>query len=148
MIARTAVHAIIPALLLAVAVAACSTGASGTQPAEGAEEPAHVEDIAGSDVRLVTLTPQAATRLGIATAVAEAGIRGRILVPYASILYEPDGSSWVYVEQEPLHFVRHPVTIEIIEGDLATLTDGPAPGTVVVRTGVAELYGTEFEVGH
>ena len=32
--------------------------------------------------------------------------------------------------------------------DLAVLTGGPAAGTAVVSVGAAELYGTEFGVGH
>jgi hypothetical protein len=38
--------------------------------------------------------------------------------------------------------------IERVEGDNAYLSDGPPVGTVVASVGVAELYGTEFQVGH
>jgi hypothetical protein len=31
---------------------------------------------------------------------------------------------------------------------MAILKDGPPAGTVVASVGVAELYGTEFKVGH
>jgi hypothetical protein len=40
------------------------------------------------------------------------------------------------------------VEVDYIEGDTVVLNDGPAPGTVVASVGVAELYGTEFAVGH
>jgi len=39
------------------------------------------------------------------------------------------------------------VEILRVEGDLAILARGPAPGTAVVVVGVAELFGTEFGTG-
>ena len=35
-----------------------------------------------------------------------------------------------------------------VEGARVLLSRGPAPGTDVVTTGAAEMYGTEFELGH
>jgi hypothetical protein len=35
-----------------------------------------------------------------------------------------------------------------VHGQRAILANGPKVGTTVVGTGSAELYGTEFEVGH
>jgi len=72
----------------------------------------------------------------------------RKVVPYAAVVYDAHGASWVYTNPTPLTFVRHPISVDYIEGDLAMLSDGPSPGTMVVTSGVAELFGTEFEVGH
>jgi membrane fusion protein, heavy metal efflux system len=44
--------------------------------------------------------------------------------------------------------MRERVTVEFIEGDQAVLSKGPAEGSAVVTVGAAELYGTEFGVGH
>jgi multidrug efflux system membrane fusion protein len=44
--------------------------------------------------------------------------------------------------------VRERITVDDIEDGRAVLTDGPAVGTAVVSVGAAELYGTEFGVGH
>jgi hypothetical protein len=48
--------------------------------------------------------------------------------------------------------VRQSVTVaDVIPnsgGGLAVLSAGPTAGTTVVSVGVAELFGTEFEVGH
>jgi hypothetical protein len=72
----------------------------------------------------------------------------RKVVPHSAVIYGAHGESWVYTSPEPLTYVRHPITIDYIENDLAVLTDGPPAGTDVVTVGVAELFGTEFEVGH
>lgn len=70
------------------------------------------------------------------------------VVPYSAVLYDARGGTWVYTSPEPLVFVRHPIRIESIEGDQAVLSEGPSVGMAVVAVGVAEVYGTEFEVGH
>jgi hypothetical protein len=49
----------------------------------------------------------------------------------------------VYVSPEPLVFVRQPVSVEQIDGDLAILTDGPEPATRIVTVGAAGLLGVE-----
>ncbi len=71
----------------------------------------------------------------------------RKVIPYASVLYKAGGDTWVYTNPEPLVFVRHRISINYIDGDLAVLSDGPPSGTAVVTTGAAELFGLEFGVG-
>ena len=70
------------------------------------------------------------------------------VVPYSALIYDPFGLTWIYTSPEPRTFVRHQVQVDYIEGDVAILSDGPPTGTVVASVAVAELYGTEFEVGH
>ena len=72
----------------------------------------------------------------------------RKVVPYSAVIYDEHGNTWVYTSPKPLEYVRAPVTIDFIEGDVAVLKDGPPNGTAVVSVGAVELYGTEFEVGH
>jgi len=72
----------------------------------------------------------------------------RKVVPVAAVLYSATGASWVYTTSEPLVFVRHPVKIDFVEGDLAVLTEGPSNGASVVTVGAMELWGSEFYVGH
>lgn len=72
----------------------------------------------------------------------------REVVPYSSLLYDGSGHTWVYVSPEALTYVREAVEVEYIEGDQAFLLKGPKVGTKVVSVGAAELFGTEFEVGH
>jgi hypothetical protein len=71
----------------------------------------------------------------------------RLVVPYGAVIYDLHGETWVYTNPEPLVFVRHPIRVDYIEGDLAVLLEGPPAGTEVATVGVAELFGTEFGVG-
>ncbi len=115
--------------------------------------PAHVEPIEGSELSRVTLSEQAMQRLDVQTApVRETKVSRsqsqRKVVPYASLLYDAYGTTWVYTCPKPRTFVRHQVSVDYIEGDLAVLSDGPPTGTEVATVGVAEVYGTEFAIGH
>lgn len=107
--------------------------------------PAQVAPIPGTDLARVTLTKQAAQRLGITTVpvVAEPAL----VVPYAAVIYDTNGSTWVYTNPAPLAYVRHRISINRITGEQAVLSDGPAVGTPVVTTGAAELFGAERGVG-
>jgi hypothetical protein len=127
-------------------------------------QPARVEHIDGTAFSRVTLTPKAAERLDIKTgtvrevamtraaSVRPAAANGskalRKVVPYAAVLYDAHGDTWVYTSPAPLVFVRRPITVDYIDGDTAVLSDGPPVGTHVVTVGGAELFGTEFEIGH
>jgi len=115
------------------------------------QDPAVVEHIENSDLSRITLTERAAERLRIQTeAVRTEQVNGaaKLVVPHSAVYYAPDGEAWVYTNPEPLVYVRHAITVERFEGDKAFLTEGPPADTPVVTVGVAELYGTEFEIGH
>jgi hypothetical protein len=131
-------------------LAGCST-ASIDLPAVANEPPSHVEPIEGSELSRVTLSERAAQRLGIETAeVSSEEIEGtsRQIIPYGAVIYDSSGATWTYTSPEPLTFVRHSITINAIDGDRAMLSEGPEDGTAVVSVGAAELYGTEYKVGH
>ena len=70
------------------------------------------------------------------------------VVPYSAIVYDLQGNSWVYVSPEPLVYVRHSVSVEQVEGDLAILTQGPAVGTRIVTVGAAGLLAIERQLPH
>lgn len=70
----------------------------------------------------------------------------RKIVPYAAVIYDVKGGTWVYTNPEPLVFVRQPVSVDYIEDDLAVLSEGPPAGTAVVTVGGALLYGAETGV--
>jgi hypothetical protein len=111
--------------------------------------PVTIEEIAGSEFKRVVVTEKAAERLGIETVVIrEEQMEGaqRLVVPYAAVIYGLQGETWAYTNPEPLVFVREPIDIEYIQGDMAVLLDGPAVGTQIVTVGVAELYGAETGV--
>ncbi len=111
------------------------------------EHPVEVKKIEGSDLSTVTLTERAMQRLDVKTdQVREQA--GKRVVPYSSLIYDPKGQTWVYINPQPRTFVRHKVDVDKIEGDWAILNDGPAAGTIVASVAVAEIYGAEFKVGH
>lgn len=114
------------------------------------EKPAHVEDIVGSELKRVTLTPKAAIRIDLqtSTVMEENGPGSQRFVPYASLIYDAHARTWVYTSTEPYSFVRHEIAVDRVEGDRVFISDGPAAGMTVTTVGTAELYGTEYDMGH
>jgi len=130
-------------LIVIVSVLSLSACAPAAAP-EDETKPVSLEPVTGTDLNRITLTEEAAKRLDVQTAeVREAD--GKMAVPYASILYEANGDTWVYVNVAPLVFVRQAIVIDSINGDEAILSKGPASGSTVVTVGAAELYGSESE---
>jgi hypothetical protein len=137
----------------ALLLLACSGTSSAT---ETNAAPSKVEPIQGSSVGKVTLLESAAKRLALQTAPLQerpvtprdAGAPGvRKVVPYAAVIYDLTGAAWVYTSPEALAYVRQPVVIDYVEGEMAVLSAGPSAGTQVVIVGAAELYGSETGVG-
>lgn len=138
---------IIAALVVAtLALTACTqTAATATKV-----EPVSLEPIAGTELNRVRLTERAVERLDIQTAVAstrEVGGAQRTVIPYAALIYDLHGETWIYTNPEPLVFVRQAVKVDQIDGDTAVLSEGLAAGTTVVVVGVAELYGADTGIG-
>jgi hypothetical protein len=103
----------------------------------------------GSDLKRLVLTEKAAERIDLQTAkVQEESVNGinRIVVPYAAVIYDLHGETWLYTNPEPLTYVREAIIIDSIDGDKAILVEGPSNGTEVVTVGVAELFGAETGV--
>ena len=131
------------AAVVGLSLAACRDSASESEkPA-----PASLEEVAEGEIGRITLTEDAARRLDIQTADVQAGTGSALQVPFDALIYQPDGSTWVYASPEALVFKREPVDIERIEGDVALARSGPAVGTPVVTVGASELWGFEFGVG-
>ena len=91
----------------------------------------------------ITLTADAAKRIDLKTAAVESD-GGNTVIPYAAVLYDPDGATWTYTNPKPLVFVRADITVKDIDGERAILTKGPAAGTAVVTLGATELWGVEY----
>jgi hypothetical protein len=107
-----------------------------------------VEPIAGTALNRVLLTPEAAGRLGIETgAVSLQAVTKETVVPYSAVIYDASGASFVYTVPQPNTFVRSPVTVTDVSGDVAAITTVLPTGTPVVTVGVSELLGTETGVG-
>jgi hypothetical protein len=128
-----------------LAAGGCGTGV-GTSAATAApaatEQPATLQDGKDGAPGIVHLSPVAQQRLDIRTSTV--GTAGGVLVmPYGAVVYEPDGSSWAFVQTEERTYQREPLTITGISGDQVTLGSGPPVGTPVVTQGAAELVGVE-----
>jgi hypothetical protein len=136
--------------MVAVSIAYLAGSCASTLAAELAakSKPAQVEATDDAKIKKVTLTPKAAERLGILIDEVRVDPSGRRIVPYASVLYDLTGKTWVYISNDPLTFVRGPVVIDTIKGDNVYLSDGPPVGTKVLAAGVPEIFGTEVKVGH
>jgi hypothetical protein len=129
--------------LAVLGLAACKDSSSESEkPA-----PASLEEVAEGEIGRITLTEAAARRLDIQTAAVEAGAGGALQVPFDAVIYQPDGSTWVYASPEALVFKREPIEVDRIDGDVALVRSGPAAGTPVVTVGASELWGFEFGVG-
>src|SRR5713226_194993 len=117
---------------------------------EAENESAKVERVAGTTVSSVRLTEDAIKRLDIQKApVRDVQVRGkqRKVIPYAAVLYDPEGATWAFTNPKPLLFVRQAIKVDYIVGDQAVLFEGPPSGTAVVTVGAAELFGAEIGVG-
>lgn len=131
------------ALLVAALLAGCAEVES--EPVTG-YEPSELEAVPGrDDLKRVTFTAEGARRTGLRSAPVRRSGAHRV-VPYAALLYDAHGKTFVYTRRRPLVFTRKEVEVARIAGERALLSAGPAAGTEVVTVGAAEVYGTELEV--
>ena len=141
------------ALVLLAGVLAGPTESDAAGPTEAAAalstgRPARLEAIDGSNIKKITLTPKAAQRLDVQTGQVRQDASGRKVVPYAAIVYDKDGSTWVYTNPQPLTYIRQAIVVDSISGGDAVLKEGPDLGMQVATTGAPQLYGAEKGVGH
>jgi hypothetical protein len=131
------------ALVVGTVATGCAKTAAEEEATTGA---ATVQPVAGGDLNRVTLTAAAVKRLDVQTGEVVASQAG-LTVPYRAVFYDAQGDTWVFVSPRPRTFVRAPVTVDHIDGDLAYLAEGPQVGTAVVTVGGPEIYGAEVGVG-
>jgi len=137
---------VVALILTCLLLSACGQNADTAATEEN--HPITVEELTGAEPTRETLTEDAAARLDLQTAeVSNADLNGakHTVIPYASIIYDTEGATWVYLKSDNLTFVRHPVTVDNIKGDQVFLSEALPAGRAVVTVGVAELYGAESE---
>lgn len=116
--------------------------------------PAHIEHIEGSKFSKLELTDKAIERTDIKIGevaeemVAHSEPHATLTVPYGALIYGPHGETWVYTNPASQTYVRAEVKVDFVQGGKVYLLEGPPVGTKVVSQGAAELYGTEYSVGH
>ena len=47
---------------------------------------------------------------------------------FGFFIYGVEGGTWTYTSAGPLTFVRAPITVASVQGDVAVLSEGPDPG--------------------
>lgn len=134
--------------LAVLAATASLTACTEVKPAEKEHySPSAISPVKGQkDLVSVTLTREGAERIGIATGAVR-GVPGRKSIPYAALLYEYDGSAFVYTNPRGLEFVRAHIEVDRVAGDRVLLDEGPPVGTKVVTTGAPQVHGAELEYG-
>ncbi len=134
------------AVVMVAAGLALGGCADHSESSSSGDPAATLVDVPGSTLKQVVLTDKASERLGIQMQPI-ADQAGTQVIPYAALIYDAKGGTWVYTTPTPLTFVRTPVTVTNIAGDQAFLAAGPGAGTGVVTVGTAELYGAENKIG-
>ena len=136
-------------VLAAFPLSACAEAATATATKP---KPYKLEKPEGTSLTRLRIEQRVFDRIRIKTSTVReverfGGDTVRKVVDYSAVVYEPKGDTAVYTNPEPLVFVRQPIKVDSIDGDLAVLVDGPPAGTAVVTVGTAELLGMEFGVG-
>lgn len=131
--------------LALLAIPLLATACGGTPAEEASVESAVTKQVPGTDIVRVELSADAAERLGVRTvAVRSDPMSSRAVIPYAAVLYDPDGSTWTYASPARLVYQRKDISVARIQGDAAVLSRGPPVGTVVVTAGATEIWGVEY----
>jgi hypothetical protein len=133
---------------LLFAVPACAQTTAAAPAAVSANDPAKVEKNAETGIAKLTLTEKGIERLDLQTDTVKAGTGGTVLLPYAALLYDASGKTWVYTNPAPRVYQRAPITVTKVEGGVVTAAAGPAAGTTIVTVGAPELFGAEFDTAH
>jgi multidrug efflux pump subunit AcrA (membrane-fusion protein) len=68
----------------------------------------------------------------------------RLAVPWAAIIHDAYGGTWVYEQIAPQTYARRRVLLSHVTDGYAALETGPAIGAKVATAGVPELFGTEM----
>jgi uncharacterized protein YcfL len=111
------------------------------------ESPATVEKNATTGIARITLSQRAIDRLELRTDTVKAAADASVVIPYAALLYDAQGKTWVYANTAPRVYERQAVTVTKVEAGAVTASAGPAVGTAVVTVAAAELFGAEFVTG-
>ncbi len=70
-----------------------------------------------------------------------------LVVPWAAVLHDIHGGTWVYQRTAPLVYMRRRVQVRHVIAGFGVLERGPKAGAQVVTDGAAELFGAEFGTG-
>jgi len=80
-------------------------------------------------------------RVGVKLALK--GADASLTIPWAALLYDIQGGTWVYEKTGKHAYTRRRVIVREVQKDIVYLAEGPPVGTPVVTDGAIELFGTE-----
>jgi predicted RND superfamily exporter protein len=133
--------AAVPTTLIALLGALVFLSGCSDSKSSAATGPPSSKLLHAGDKTTVVLSPIAAKRLGVQTAVVSGSRHTKI--PYDAVLYEPNGKAITYTNPAPLQYVRAPIVVSRFKGSTAVLKTGPPKGTRVVTVGADEILGVE-----
>lgn len=124
-------------------------GCSGAAPEEE-EAPelfqTHLKPIKGiPGHHYVTLSKLGMQRIDLKTTPVAAADSEKSL-PYAALLYNPDGTAFVYVKTAARTFRYTRISQPRIVGNRIFYSSGPKAGTPVVTSGVPQVYGADIQL--
>jgi multidrug efflux pump subunit AcrA (membrane-fusion protein) len=122
-----------------------STG-SAAKPVDA--PPSAQAQAAAVDLYYVLANPDGKYRPGQRVSV-QVPLRGEdksLGVPWAAIVHDIYGGTWLYVQTGERKYARQRVQVDYVVGDWAVLRAGPKAGTKVVTAGAAEVFGAEFNI--
>jgi len=136
--------AVLAAIALAATPAACGGDADDDNPDYASQS--SIKPLAGNPGHhVVTLTQTGADQVGIKTQPVT-GTSELSVLPYASLLYDSDGTTFVYVSPKPLTFTYQRINLVKIVGERIYFTAGPKVGTQVVTSGVPQVHGADIQL--
>jgi hypothetical protein len=138
----------VQAIVMCLGISCAAALAAKPIAAFASDAHVRVEPTSDPKIKKVTFSERAAERLGIQMDEVRVDPSGRRIVPYATIVYDLQGGTWVYVSAGTLSFVRSGVKIESIKGENVYLSDGPPQGTKLLAAAVPQVFGAEVGVGH
>ena len=138
---------LVAAALAAVAALSLSACKEAEEESAAGYEPAKLSPIKGKgeDYQRVTFTKEGAARTDLKTALVRRS-GARTVVPYAALIYNGEGKTFVYTSPKPLSYERVPVKVDRIEENRVFVSEGPSARTKVVTVGASEVYGTELDI--
>lgn len=134
--------------IVCLSLASCRKIEEQEKSEQTAATVAHQEAKNPDQPTIITLTDDAQKRVDVHTApVEQTEVAGKqqTVMPFAALLYSPDGATWTFVNDKPLTYTRQRIDVGPIVGGRVVITKGLAPGTQVVTVGAQLLYGAEHE---
>jgi hypothetical protein len=102
------------------------------------------------DVFYEVANEDGALRLGekVGVTIALHGSQEGLVVPSSAVVHDIEGGTWVYELVGSQTYARRRVQVRSVVSQDAALESGPPAGARIVTSGAAELFGTEFGIGH